>query len=499
MFYIGFSNPSNMFILNSEKNVIYLSGEKERMLNNKNQSMTLRYRTGVSKLDFYPFAEIKNWKNLGYWLLILKPYIDKDNNEDGILESYTFSQEDSSLEATVSLKATWQDGTPVSSFEAAMGIAKGLTYREYSASIKVKGTGDINKVGWDQNSYKGIEILSPIKFKLYFEGQIEKIIGVLEDALSFTSVGNIVWPVRLNSTINPEYNPNYFDIVSKYPIRYENGLYILTALGHQVELSTFDSKDGYDFYFNYADFHQYKLPNELLSDFIIYQSENMQTFITIFNSKSRIFESKKSRIIISSIMRNIALSLAEIENYYVSPGHFDREESGSHNEIEWPSKIASFPKDITEIKIALPYSSVKSKLLTKFEEYALSNGVIIKWFDKSIDYEGALNCDLQIFIDRVQNNRQIWIQNMLKSKSILNSLEKFPKTMTSLTEVTLKSASTLPINAESLIEFEKASFDEVSIAPIFRYYLYSYTRKNSPILLNISENKELYFSLNKNY
>ncbi len=379
-----------------------------------------------------------------------------------------------------------------------MGIAKGLAHGEFSASIRVIGTEDINQLGWDQKNYKGIEILSPIKFKLYFEGQIEKIRGVLEDALSFTTVGNIVWPVRLNSSINPEYNPNHFDIISKYPIRYENGVYVLTVLGHQVELSTLDTKDGYDFYFNYADFHQFKLPNELMSDFIIHQSKNMQTFISIFNSKSRIFESKKSRIIISSIMRNIALSLAEKENYHVSPGHFDSGEAGSHKEIEWPSKIASFPKDITEIKIALPYPSVKSKLLTKFEEYALKNGVIIKWFDMSVDYNGALNCDLQIFIDRIQSNRQIWIQNMLKSKFILNSLEKFPKTKSSLTEVTLKSASTLPINSESLIEFEKASFDEVSIAPIFRYYLYSYTRKNSPILLNISENKELYFSLNKN-
>ena len=460
--------------------------------------MTLRYRTGVSKLDFYPFAEIKNWKNLGYLLLILKPYIDKDNNDDGILESYIFSKEDNSLEATVSLKATWQDGTPVSSFEAAMGIAKGLTHREYSASIKVIGTENINQLGWDKKSYKGIEILSPIKFKLYFEGQIEKIQGVLEDALSFTTVGNIIWPVRLNSSVNPEYNPNNFDIISKYPIRYDNGMYILTVLGHQVELSTQDTNDGYDFYFNQTDFHQYKLPNELMSDFIIHQSKNMQTFIAIFNSKSRAFESKESRFIISSIMRSLALSFAEKENYYVSPGHFDLEEAGFHKEIEWPSKIISFPRDLQEIKIALPYLSVKSKVLTKFEEHALKNGIKIKWFDMSVDQDGALNSDLQIFIDRIQSNRQIWIQSMLKSKSILNSLEKFPKTMSALNEVTLKSASTLPVNTEPLLAFEKAAFDEISIAPIFRYYLYSYTRKNSPILLNISEIKELYFSLNKN-
>jgi hypothetical protein len=468
------------------------------MLNNKNQSMTLRYCTGVSKLDFYPFAEIKNWKNLGYWLLVLKPYIDKDNNNDGILENYTFSQEDNSLEATVSLKATWQDGTPVSSFEAAMGIAKGLTHREYSASIKVTGTEDINQFGWEKKNYKGIEILSPIKFKLYFEGQIENIKGVLEDALSFTTVGNIVWPVRLNSSINPGYNPNYFDIISKYPIRYENGKYAITVLGNQVELSTLNTENRYDFYFNYSDFNQYRFPNELNSDFIIHQSQNMQVFIAIFNSNSQTFEPKETRSTISSIMRNLALSLAEKENYNVSPGHFDKDESGSHKEIEWPSKMIPFPKAIHEIKIALPYPSVKSKLLNKFEEYALKNGVTIKWIDMSEEDKGALNADLQIFIDRIQCNRQIWIQNMLKSQSILNNLEKFPKTLSSLNEVTLKSASTLPLNTEALLKFEKAAFNETSIAPIFRYYLYSYTRKNSPIILNISENKELYFSLNKN-
>lgn len=468
------------------------------MLNNRTQSMTLRYCTGVSKLDFYPFAEIKNWKNLGYWLLVLKPYIDKDNNNDGILENYNFSEEDNTLEATVSLKATWQDGTSVSSFEAAMGIAKGLTHREYSACVKVIGTEDINKVGWEKKNYKGIEILSPIKFKLHFEGKIEKIKGVLEDALSFTTVGNIVWPVRLNSSINPEYDPTCFDIVSKYPIRYENEKYILTVLGNQVELSTLDHGNGCDFYFNYSDFNQFKLPNELSNDFIIHQSQNMQTLIAIFNSNSLTLKSKESRSTISSIMRSLALSMAEKENYYIAPGHFDKSEPGSHAEIEWPHKILPYSNSIREIKIALPYLSIKSKLLTKFEEHAAKSGITIKWIDMSTNYKELINADLQIFIDRIQSNRQIWIQNMLKSRSILNSLEQFPKTMLSLNEVTLKSASTLPINTEALLKFEQAAFDEVSIAPIFRYYLYSYARKDSPLVLNLSENKELYFSLNKN-
>ena len=468
------------------------------MLNNKNQSMTFRYCTGVSKIDFYPFAEVKNWKNLGYWLLVLKPYIDKDNNNDGILESYTFSHEENSFEATVSLKATWQDGTPLSSFEAAMGIAKGLRHREYSASIRVTGTEDINKINWEKKNYKGIEILSPIKFKLYFEGKIENIKGVLEDALSFTTVGNIVWPVRLNSSVNPEYNPNNFDIISKYPIRFENGKYILSVLGNQVELSTINLENGYDFYFNYADFHEYKLPNELKSDFIINQSQNMQIFIAIFNSNSKVLDTKESRSSISSIMRSLALSLSENENYHIPTGHFDNEEPGAHKEIIWPNKITSFPKSINEIKIAIPYPSVKNKLLTKFEEYALKNEVKIKWIDISSDYESASKADLKIFIDRIQHNRQVWIQNMLKSNTILNCLEKFPKTLSSLNEVTLKSASTIPLNTDALLKFEKAAFDEFSIAPIFRYYLYSYTKKNSPIILNISENKELYFSLNKN-
>ena len=443
-------------------------------------------------------SQIKNWKNLGYWLLVLKPYIDKDDNDDGILENYFFSESENSFEATVSLKATWQDGTPVSSFEAAMGIAKGLTHREHAASIRVAGTDDINKFGWEKKFYEGIKIISPIKFKLYFEGKIENIKGVLEDALSFSTLRNIIWPVRLNSYTNPEFDPSYFDIVSKYPIKFENGKYFLNVLGNHVELSTLSTKNGYDFYFNTSDFNQFKNQNEEALDFIINKKQNMHTFVGIFNSNSKKFESKKSRLQLASILRNIAYYLSKEENYQVTRGHFDQSEPGAQANINWPIEIDFFPQDINEIKIANPYPATKNKVMQNFEELAIKNGITIKWIDISEDFNKSLEADFQIFIARIQNNRQIWLQNILNSNSIINSLEKFPKTVYSLKEINLKSASTVPVNQHLLEKFENASFEEASIIPIFRYYLHSYSRKKLPIILNISENKEFYFSLNKN-
>lgn len=468
------------------------------MLNNIDKGMYLRFCTGVSKLDFYPFAEIKNWKNLGYWLLVLKPYIDKENSADGILENYTFSEAENSLEATVSLKATWQDGTPVSSFEAAMGIAKGFTHREHSTSIRVIGTEDINNIGWEKKSYKGIEIISPIKFKLFFEGKIDNIKGVLEDALSFKTLRNIIWPVRLNSFTNPEYNSGYFDIVSKYPIRFENGKYFLNVLGNQVELSTLNSKNGYDFYFNTSDYNQFKNQNEADLDFIVNKKQNMHTFIGIYNSNSKLFSTKKSRLQLSSILRNIACSLSKDENYHVPKGHFDTSEPGYQANVNWPIQLDFFPEDIKDIKIAIPYLTAKNKVLQKFEELSNKNGISIEWIDMSEDYNKSLDADLQIFIARIQNNRQIWLQNILNSNSVIFNLEKFPKTIQTLKAINIKSASTIPIKQDLLENFENSAFEEVSIIPIFRYYLHSYSRKNLPIVLNISENKEFYFSLNKN-
>lgn len=462
------------------------------------RNISYRYCTGVSKIDFYPFCEIKNLKKLGYLLLVLKPFIDRDNQQEGILENYSFDPENNSFEATVSLTATWQDGTPVSSFEAAMAIAKGITFREYSSFIRVKGTEDINKPGWETRKYEGVEIISPIKFKLYFETQIDKILGVLEEALSFTAAGNVIWPVRINSSTHKEYHPEKFDLVSKYPIRYENGCYFLNALGNQIELCTSNSHEGFDFYFNSSDFNKYKRVNETFESFNINRSQYMQTFIAIFDSKSPTFAEKDTRLAISSILRSIALTLSDNDNYYIAKSHFERNEPGDSEETQWPKKLVQIPNHIREIKISIPYGSAKNKVMLKFEQYANKSGVNISWIDKSLEENSTARADLQIFIDRIHNNRQIWLQSLLNSDSTTEYLENFPKTLNSLKEITARSAATLPVSEKELCKFELAAYTEISIVPIFRFYMHSFSRKKVPIVLNISKNKELYFSLNKN-
>ena len=179
-------------------------------------------------------------------------------------------------------------------------------------------------------------------------------------------------------------------------------------------------------------------------------------------------------------------------------GHFDTSEPGYQANVNWPKQLDFFPEDIKDIKIAIPYLTAKNKVLQKFEELSNKNGISIAWIDMSEDYNKSLDADLQIFIARIQNNRQIWLQNILNSNSVIFNLEKFPKTIQTLKAINIKSASTIPIKQDLLENFENSAFEEVSIIPIFRYYLHSYSRKNLPIVLNISENKEFYFSLNKN-
>lgn len=479
------------------KDLEYSSGVTTQMLNNKEHGGHLKFCTGVNKLDFYPFTEIDNWKNLGYWLLVLKPYIDKDKNGDGILDSYIFCQQTNSLEATVCLKATWQDGTPISSFEAAMGIAKGLAHRKNSTALQVKGTEEITKLGWEKKAYSGIEIISPIKFKLHFTGTIENMAGVLEDILSFTTLRNIIWPVRLNSFANPNYDPSYFDIVSKYPIKFQNGKYYLNVLGNTVELATLTSKANYDFYFNTADFNLLKSPAESEKDFILNKRQNMNTVVALFNSLSKNFRDLQTRSKISAILRNIAIRLSTQENLQITDGHFDISEPGYTSEICWSSKNEIFPSEINEIKILLPFLSAKNKILQTFELEAEKNGIKVTWLDSSVLGENTTDFDLQIVVARIQNNRQIWLQNIANSNNFLQCLEKFPATAKALIKINLTSASTIPIKAELLAQFEAAAFLEASFVPLFRYHLYTYSRKDLPIVLNISEFKEFYFSLQR--
>nr|BFD30961.1 hypothetical protein GTC16762_05790 [Pigmentibacter ruber] len=467
------------------------------MLKNNDMGNLFKFCTGVSKLDFYPFTEINNWKNLGYWLLVLKPYIDRENSQDGILESYHFCDKSNTFEATVCLKATWQDGTPISSFEAAMGIAKGLAHRKTSCSIQVKGTEEITHFGWEKKHYSGVEIISPIKFKLTLTGLVENIKGVLEDILSFTTLRNIIWPVRLNSFTHPIYDPSYFDIISKYPIKFESGKYFLSVLGNLVELSTLKSKINYDFYFNTFDFNQYKNINDSEENYLINKKQNMHTFFAIFNSLSEQFSSIESRKKISSILRNIAKNSQEEENIILANGHFEVNEPGYSQNIKWDEDNFDFPEHLTEIKIAIPFPSAKNMVLKKFAAEAEKKFINIKWLDLSDEENADTNYDLQIVIARIQGNRQIWVQNIINSNSFIQQLEKFPRTLSALKKINLNSASTFPLKSNLLNEFEETCHAECSITPIFRYHLHTYSRKNLPIVLNISEFKEFYFSLNR--
>ncbi len=437
----------------------------------------------VDEITFNPFERPKNWIHLVYWSLVLKPYINDEEPSESILHKYHFSPDGKTFEAEVSPKAKWQDGTPVSALEAAIGIAKGFMYRDISASVKVVGTEEINAPNFETKKYSGIKILSPNRFELTFESKVENVRGVIKEALLQGSMGNKVWPVRLN-------NGNQFDVVSRYPIKFENGRYILNVFDYKVELTTTDNCANNDFYFYDR---MMEGANAKKEDFIVNKSPMPQTMVAIFNSQSKIFKNRDDRLKIASLLRYINSS-QDKDKYISVPGHFVKGEPGFDEKYSWPDKFENFPDGIEKLTIALPNKFPKKTFdMEKLEEIAEKANVQIKWvtlYDKEEEYAGA---DIQYFFDRVQKGRQVWIQNMEKEPAVLDYLSHFPETLSALLEVTKTSTSIVPLNEKALKEFAKASFEEVSIVPVIRYNLFLYSKRHLPIQLKFTEDREFIF------
>ena len=171
------------------------------------------------QLDFSPFVPRGNVQQMAYLLATTRSYISLDSDSPGLLESYHFTPDGTGFIARVSSTAMWQDGTRLTPLEAAIGIAKGLKYTYAAKDISVVGTEDIDKPGWKERYYSGIEVVSATDFRLKFVSKVENTTSVVREILTSNSRINRLWPARLSKIGEDGKYHKDFDVISKFPIQ----------------------------------------------------------------------------------------------------------------------------------------------------------------------------------------------------------------------------------------------------------------------------------------
>jgi hypothetical protein len=436
---------------------------------------TLTYCSYANAVNFNPFRKIRDVYELTYLMLMTRSYISKDKSEFGILEKFTFLNNGKLLKAKVSSRAKWQDNTPISSLEAALGIALGFKFRKIGKKINVAG---IEKFNFEKNNFseiKGIKIINNNEFELTFESKIEHLTDSIKEAISTNSRHNRVWPSRIIQ--GKLIGPDRFDLIGKYSISKKLNNYLISALGSRVILQ--NKKQC-----NNSTFYPVALPVTSKTDnYSISAGSSPQTTIAFLNSKKR-------KILNDTNFRNSISSFLRSAFQNPSKGHILKNEFGFQYRIDWSNSENIKKLPFKGLSIATGNFPKGHQIFREINQYAKEKNVIIKWQNISTD-KNILNADILILSARVENGRQKWIRDGLSHEIVRSYLSKFTKTYSELEKISRNRTISLSQESKLLKNFEQSSLDERSIIPLTRIFPKFYSRTFTKITLEVTPFGEL--------
>lgn len=429
------------------------------------------YCIPTEKIDFNPFREIIDGKDLAY-LMLLKSYISTDESEGGILGKYEFSPDGKSFSAQLSKDLKWSDGRSVTAREAAYGIAKALPFRTLGKRVKIAGAEKINQLGWSKQSYENIKLIDERTFKINFESEIENLTGVLREALSTNSRHNRFWPVRLEK----DEAQASAEVLFKFPFTKINGLPGIEFEGKKITFSNLKNCSK-------SNFSIFPEVFQSLDGLTKMKSPSASAVIALPNTSRLNLEERKTLI---AWLRSSFTELPKVYGVQEVDAFFLSGESGFDKSVKWPTSSS-----VTKLKRRKLVIGVEIPIYKKFIEdaakkYSLKVQLISSPSDRS-------DVDVYVIASGLIEGRYVFLQDALKWKHINDFLVHAKKTKRSLEIIAEMSASTLPPDLMTLSNFEKNALFEFSMAPIARRYPTAFSEANLGLCLAWTQRGELSF------
>jgi hypothetical protein len=443
----------------------------------------LKYCTAVSKVDLNPFRKIIDGKDMTYLLLILRPIIDTEDPQRGILSAFYFSPDGLTFRAKLNENLKWSDGQKVHAKDVAYSIAKALRYRPLGQRIKILGSDGLDSDQWMKNTYRGIVLTSPVEFELKFETTIDNPSGVLREALSSGSAHNLIWPVRLAELNGKQNNlKESLRLITNNPIRVVDGHIEVEFNMTWIRLNR-KSECGKDDFFIYPEFSKFES-----NQFTIDPSPFEQTITAQMNLHVNGVPNIFMRKAIALWVRQAFKELPHHSGTRVTPSHFVQGEPGYESSVNWDLIESKYKLDRIRVSAELPV------FVNAIQAHANKTNVKVTFVEYPPE---GLDFDLLVLSTGNQAGRQVFLQDLLAFDRSRLLLKNAPKTLKRLQTIAKTSASTIPPTVLDLKQFEKSAFEEVSIIPIGRRTVLAFSRTDLPFELGWRKDKQLIFRMRK--
>jgi hypothetical protein len=218
-----------------------------------------------------------------------------------------------------------------------------------------------------------------------------------------------------------------------------------------------------------------------------------QSLVGFVNSESKRFKQIDSRKALIGFVRAALKDSEPYEGYRVASGHFEKGEPGVlGSPLAWD--FAAEERLLTQNEMVFelwmqPSEHVPIVRLTR--KLARNKGMKIKWLGPSDSRLDSPIPDVYFAGSQIKNDRQVWLQTALGWDRFKSNLRDFPKTTAALETIRTMSSATMPVEIESLQNFERSAYQELSVFPAARYRSSQFSRKNSAFELVPDERDEL--------
>ena len=426
-------------------------------------SKEYRYCVPLKTVGIDPFRKIVDGKMVAAYFLLTRPYISL-NSEPGILSAYELSPDGTVFTGRVNSKVQFNDGSKVTPYEAAYGIAHGISFRPIREKVTV-----------DDSKFKdGIRVLSDDTFEIHLKSKIQNLVGVFREALSTGSSHNRMWPVKLR---DGSYDPSAPVVVSRFPYTVQHGDLVLTVSGNSIRVVGEDRCKNAEFG---VFFEAFQSP---MTEYSRVRS-NSARLISVQTNSIRLRLKERANLI--AWIRSAFVDLPESMATESVNGFFLEGESGYEPTLSWENRF-----DLDQLKRReWVLASEGPAFEVALKEKAKIDGIQVRFVPFTGSHAGY---DARVMASAIHGTRHVILQDILAWSESKELFSKTPRTVKALTRISDSSAETLPPAAKILNEFERVSKQEAALAPIARRYIQAYSKKGTVLRLELGEYAEHYF------
>ena len=423
----------------------------------------LSYCIPLRGISIDPFREIVDGRVVAALFILTRPYLSL-NGEPGILSAHEISPDGKVFTGRVNSAVRFNDGSPVTAYEAAYGIAHGIPFRPIREKIRID----------DSRFENGIRILDEHTFEIHLSSGIRNVAGVLREALSTGSAHNRMWPVKLG---HGKTDPKAPVIVARYPYEVDAGDLVFRAAGSRIRMVGPDRCKGADFSLV---FDALEASPE---DYLRVPSKSARLISAQANSRRL---GLKERAGLLRWIRSAFIRLPERMATAGVSSFFLEGESGYDPSRQWDVQLDLRMLQNREWILA----SENPAFETVLREKAVHDGMRIRF----VPFSGShARYDARVMASAIHGTRHVILQDLLGWSESAVLFSRTPMTVAALQKIAEYSAATIPPSDSVLARFENASMQEAALAPVARRQLQSFTRKGAPVKLVLGEFGEHFF------